>query len=53
MSEDKKKEVKKEVLTKEELRLIANIIAQSQTTVQTASQLINLVNKISRIIDQV
>lgn len=58
MSEDKKKEVKeaeaiakqaiKEELTKEELQVLANMVAQAQTQVQTAPKLIELVNKLMR-----
>ena len=48
---DEKKEVKKEVLTKEELRILVQITAQAQTTVQGAPRLIELANKLSRLID--
>ena len=47
-----KPEVKKEELTKEELQVIANMIAQAQTQVQTAPKLIELVNKVLRMAKQ-
>lgn len=52
MAEEKKKpEVKKEELTPEELKILVNIVAQAQTTVRNAPVLINLANKISRMVD--
>jgi len=54
MEDKKKSEVKKEVLTNEELKVIVQILNQPrQQDLQTANGLIQLVNKISRIIDQV
>jgi len=44
-------EVKKEELTKEELMILVQVLAQAQTNVQRAPRLIELVNKLSRIID--
>ena len=55
MAEDKKAvkpEVKKETLTNEELKVLVNVLANATTTVQNAPGLINLANKISRIVDQ-
>ena len=45
---EEKKEVKKEELTKEELTILAQLVAQGQTQVQNAPRLIELVNKLGR-----
>lgn len=42
----------KEQLTQEELQTLSNILAQVQVPVSQASPLIELINKMSRMIDQ-
>jgi hypothetical protein len=47
-------EKKKEELTKEELEMLVNVLVATPTqNLQIAQQLINLSNKITRMIDQV
>lgn len=40
-----------EKLSNEELKVLINVVANATTTVQQAPMLINLVNKLSRIVD--
>ena len=50
--DEPKEEPKKEELTKKELQMLVNVLVATPTqNLQTAQQLINLSNKISKIID--
>jgi hypothetical protein len=51
--EKQEKKEKKEELTREELKLLINVLAVTPTqNLQVAQQLINLSNKITRLIDE-
>lgn len=52
MSEPQKQLIQEERLTQEELQTLINVVAQVSVPVSQATPLIGLINKMSRMVDQ-